>query len=263
VVSEASDRVVVKGRMLVSVPISTLAAEPRALQAAAAATADATPMGVTQTFEAPAPLPVSSRQTLAGQQLSPPTQVFSPPAQQQYPAPQPMVRVAAAATPRKKNFMAPLATAAAVVTMVGVGSVYFANRTSPEIAMSRPLATPPQEIPSAAPPKPALTVSLPGTYGLQSNLPNIAPIRSTMEIRRISDDVFTFQTVLAGDVGGVPFRHQYAGQIEKTGPVWYVNTARAADRTIAPGRVQNEIAFENNILTFRPTNGPVMAWRKR
>jgi hypothetical protein len=167
--------------------------------------------------------------------------------------------------------MVPLTTAAAVVMMAGVGSVYLTNRTHPESSVTLPSVTS-----QAAPPEVAkrdpepdrvsnpLAARLPGVYDLQfTNLQNVAQLRGTMEIHRIGNDLFAFQMALAGYTGGMPFRHQYAGHVEKLGSAWYVNTTSTTDRTIALGRVPCELSFENGILTVRANTGVIESWRKR
>ena len=289
VVSEASDRVLVKGRMLVSVPISTVAAEaPRAYEAAAAAT-QATPsprippppverprreavsLGAAGTFETPPPLPPSALPPVrasAPYAMQPP----SGPSRQQtvagptasMPAPQ-----ASAAPPKRKNFMGPLATAAAVLLMVTVGSVYWGNRapagsaTLPSVSTQAPTSVPTRN-PEPGRVSDPLAATLPGAYNLYfANLVNVLQLRGTLEISRVKDDLFGFRMALAGYSGAMPFRHQYTGYIEKLAGTWYVNTTHTTDPTIRIGSVQTDVSFQNNILTFRANSGLIMEWRKQ
>ena len=265
VVAEASDRVVVKGRMLVSVPISTAASAPQQASRAAAATAMAA-----QPMPAPSPEPrelsnyppvrqmssIPVQSPYRPQSIEPPSVAMPPPQ-------------GSAAPARKKNFMIPLTTAAAVVMMAGVGSVYLVNRSRPEGSVMLPSVTPKPAPPHAVKRDPApdhasdpIAAQLAGGYTLQStNLKD--QVQGTMEIRRIGADLFTFQTILSVYAGGTPLQYKYAGLVEKQGPAWYVNTKKASAPTIALGPVRNEISFDDNALTFRADNGMVMVWHKR
>jgi hypothetical protein len=60
----------------------------------------------------------------------------------------------------------------------------------------------------------------------------------------------------------VPFRHQFVGHIEKRGSARCVKVASASDSTIARGRMQNAISFDENVVTFGVANGVVTRWSK-
>jgi hypothetical protein len=293
VVAEASDRVVVKGRMLVSVPISTAASAPQQASRAAAATAmaapqilprpvaapraEAPPVSATQALQTPPPMPAPSPEPRELSSYPPVGHGASTPIQNPYrrqsvePPCVEMPPQGSAAPARKKNFTVPLTTAAAVVMMAGVGSVYLANRSRPEGSVMLPSVTPRPAPPNAAKRDPApdhasdpIAAQLPGEYTLQStNLKVAGQVQGAMEIRRIGANLFTFQTILSVYAGGTPLQYKYAGLVEKQGSAWYVNTKKASDPTIALGPVRNEISLDDNALTFRADNGMVMAWHKR
>jgi hypothetical protein len=262
VVSEASDRVVVRGRMLVSVPISTTAGKP-AQDPSPPADARTTRVGAPP----PSPLSVPELPTYATAPAreAPPTQALpSRPAQMPRPA----------ATPRKKGLWAmPLGTAAMLVVASGVVSLYYTGQrsTSPGGSAAPPSVTLPSETPHAKPRDPAarptsISDLLAGHYVLQyTNLNTVAQFRAELQLTRTVGDEFRFTSVASGVAlpAGVPFQHQYQGTLKKIGPAWYVETLYTTDPTAVRGALRNDLTFEDGVLTLRAENGVVMAWRKR
>jgi hypothetical protein len=151
-----------------------------------------------------------------------------------------------------KSIWGKLGTITAFLTAVAGLIQLFTLLNKPSLSESTP-GKPPTQVDREQPPPPSKDW-LSGSYGLSSI--NGQPFSGQMEISRISDDRFRYNTLLSNG-------RQYRGEIMRQGNVWNVqhHYSNAPDAVYFP--VANYVTLAGNHLTFRTSDGSfTFVWTK-